>query len=664
MEDALERDINETLYDYPISRRDRVKTGGIISHLNRVAQATGADILWSALQSIPLGIIVVDLKGDFLVFNQAAERMLGVGAAKMHPSDWAAAYGCCLPDKVTPYPTDRLPLLRAMRGETVTDEPMYIKNPQRQPGLWISVSGHTLRDEDGAISGGMVVFQDISEQRLAEEGLDAVSQQMWALMENQQAGILIESDERRILQANQVFCDLFDIAAPPADLIGLDCSAYAGQFAGQLVDPEGFLRRIEQLLREGTPAVDHELLFADGRTFQRDYIPIIVSGESRVHLWQYRDITERKSAQTRMSTYRRLCSALEQTADSVLITDCNGIIDYVNPGFETTTGYKSDEAVGKTPAILKSGQHDQEFYRELWMEISAGRPFRCTVRNRKKTGELYWAQQTITPIREAGGEITHYVSVLKDITDLLEKKEKEAKLHLVRVVQQKFYETSASLPGFDIAGAAFPADETGGDYFDFIDMPDGCLGIVVGDVSGHGIGTALVMTETRALVRAFASHCSDVAKILSQVNQLLVPDLDSGQFVTLFICRLDPRTRELTYASAGHNPGFLLDQSGGISRTLGGTGIPLGLYADSWYSSDTVTLSNAGAILLLSTDGLVEAMDPNDSQFGIERLIQHIAYQGHQPARQIIDGLFQAVRTHASNRPQQDDITAVILKTI
>jgi PAS domain S-box-containing protein len=129
--------------------------------------------------------------------------------------------------------------------------------------------------------------------------------------------------------------------------------------------------------------------------------------------------TEPESIDDKISTYRRLSSAVEQIADSVFITNRDGAIEYVNPAFETTTGYKGDEVLGKTPAILKSGEHDAEFYNELWREITAGRPFRCTVRNRKKTGELYWAQQTITPVRENNGDITHYVSVLEDITDLL-----------------------------------------------------------------------------------------------------------------------------------------------------------------------------------------------------------------------------------------------------
>jgi phosphoserine phosphatase RsbU/P len=231
------------------------------------------------------------------------------------------------------------------------------------------------------------------------------------------------------------------------------------------------------------------------------------------------------------------------------------------------------------------------------------------------------------------------------------------------VVQQKFYKASATLPGFDIAGAAFPADEAGGDYFDFIDMPDACLNVVIGDVSGHGIGTALMMSETRALVRAFASRSFDVATILTQVNQLLVADLDAGQFVTLLICRLDPRTRKVTYASAGHNPGFILDRVGGITRTIGGTGPPLGLFTDSCYSSGEFELSIPGEALILMTDGLVEAVDPSDVQFGIERVIRYISYNYDRSACQLVNGLFQSAQAH-SNQPQQDDITAIVIKTI
>ena len=110
------------------------------------------------------------------------------------------------------------------------------------------------------------------------------------------------------------------------------------------------------------------------------------------------------------------------------------------------------------------------------------------------------------------GNITNFVSVIKDITELKEKQEQEVRLHVAQEVQQKLCKTTISLPGYDIAGATFSAVETSGDYFDFISMPNGYTGIVVGDVCGHGIASALIMAETRAYLRAFAKVESDPGK--------------------------------------------------------------------------------------------------------------------------------------------------------
>jgi PAS domain S-box-containing protein len=119
------------------------------------------------------------------------------------------------------------------------------------------------------------------------------------------------------------------------------------------------------------------------------------------------DITDQRctEAQRRDALARvaLLSRAVEQTADSVMVANREGIIEYVNPAFEATTGYTRDEAIGQTPRILKSGQHDSDFYRRLWEQILAGRPFRETIVNRKKAGELYWAEQTITPIKNDDG---------------------------------------------------------------------------------------------------------------------------------------------------------------------------------------------------------------------------------------------------------------------
>src|SRR6202171_3333929 len=278
-------------------------------------------------------------------------------------------------------------------------------------------------------------------------------------------------------------------------------------------------------------------------------------------------------------TFVLLSRVVEQIADRVILTDTQGALQYVKPAFEATASYGGDEAVDKTPRILKSGRHDAEFYRQMWAQFAQGLPFKGMVINRKKTGELYWAQQTITSMRDKSGRLPHFVSVSQDITELRQKQEQEFQLQLARDVQQRLYAAPPVVSGFDIGASAHPADETGGDYFDFISMADGSLVIAVADAKGHGFSSALVVALTRAYVRCFAAMQMELDELLARVTQMLLQDLDHGDFVTLFLARLDGSHRTLSYASAGHVPGLILLNSGDVKCTLDSTGPPLGLFS-------------------------------------------------------------------------------------
>jgi PAS domain S-box-containing protein len=377
------------------------------------------------------------------------------------------------------------------------------------------------------------------------------------------------------------------------------------------------------------------------------------------------DITEQRRAQaerrTDLDRIALLSRAVEQTADSVLVSDRDGIIEYVNPAFEETTGYTWNEAVGQTPRILKSGQHDQAFYRTLWGEILAGRPFRGTLVNRKKCGEIYWASQTITPITADDGSIAHFVSVLRDITEARRQHEQEVNVRLARDVQQQFYKVDLSVPGLDIAAAAHPAAETGGDYFDFIGVPGGRFYAVIGDASGHGLGAALVMTMARAYVRSFAAMELDVGQVLTRVNTMLTADLEGNRFVTMLLLRIDPASNSLSYASAGHVPGFVLNGVGGVAFAMDATGPPLGLFPDREFISASVSLT-PGDLIILLTDGITEACTPADEQFGIERAIEGVNACREHPACRVAEGICRAAREFAGDEPQFDDMTAVVVK--
>jgi PAS domain S-box-containing protein len=387
-------------------------------------------------------------------------------------------------------------------------------------------------------------------------------------------------------------------------------------------------------------------------------------GAIRGGLVTFRDITDCERTNHEREFIERLSRALEQTADTVIITDTHGKIEYVNHAFEATTGFSKAEALGNTPRLLKSGEHDSEFYHTLWGEILAGNPYRCTIVNRKKSGELYWSEQTITPMKDGQGNITHFVTVLKDITDLLERKEREIEMRLAREVQQPFYKAKVSIPGFDISGTASPAEETGGDYFDFVDMPNGCLGVVIGDVCGHGISSALIMAEMRAYLRSFAATASDVGEVLTQVNQALELDLDKGRFVTLLMICLDPRKRSVTYASAGHEPGYLLGGNGDIDFVFESTGPPLGLFPDTIYSSSKTVPLEKDQIALLLTDGVFDSLAADRVEFLALEAVEYVNAHRDQPAGRIAEGLCESCRLHCAEDIPEDDVTSVILKVI
>jgi PAS domain S-box-containing protein len=373
----------------------------------------------------------------------------------------------------------------------------------------------------------------------------------------------------------------------------------------------------------------------------------------------FRNLTAGREA---LQTSILLSRIVEQTADSVILTDTRGIIQYVNPAFEGMSGYRWEEVVGKTPRILKSGMHDAEFYRQMWAHVTQGHPFKGMVINRKKTGELYWVQQTITSMRDQSGQLTHFVSVAQDITELRKKQEQEFQLQLARAVQQRFYTAPPPFAGFDIGASAHPADETGGDYFDFIPMADGSLVIAIADAKGHGFGSALVMALTRAYVRCFAAMHMELNEILAHVNQMLIRDLDHGDFVTLFLARLNETQRTFSYASAGHVPGLVCSNSGEIKCKLESTGPPLGLFSASSFSLVHAISLDYGDITVLLTDGVTETTTPNGNQFGAQRVLDQIRLLSHESAASIADGLYHATRAFAEGDLQDDDTTAVIVK--
>ena len=228
-------------------------------------------------------------------------------------------------------------------------------------------------------------------------------------------------------------------------------------------------------------------------------------------------------------------------------------------------------------------------------------------------------------------------------------------------IQQRLYPAAPpKLPGFDIAGAVFPAKATAGDYFDYIPMIGGSLAVVVGDVSSHGMGPALLMSETRACLRTLAHSHVDVGEILTHANRVLAGDTNNAHFVTLAMVRIDPEDRAMTYASAGQR-GYLFHNNGQVS-VLDSTALPLGVHADTVVPCGPARVLEPGELLTFFTDGVVEAESPGKVRFGYPRALEVIRSERDGPAAGIVTALRSELQAFSGRTPQRDDMTIVVVK--
>jgi serine phosphatase RsbU (regulator of sigma subunit) len=230
-----------------------------------------------------------------------------------------------------------------------------------------------------------------------------------------------------------------------------------------------------------------------------------------------------------------------------------------------------------------------------------------------------------------------------------------------RVQQLLFPRRAPSCPGFDIAGASYSADATGGDYFDYIANAAGCLDVVIGDVSGHGFPAALLMSATRAYLRALALAGTGIDEVLTLTNRALCADTED-HFVTLLYARLDPLRRLLSYTSAGHLDGYVLSADGEVKAKLRSTGMPLAIQAEGEFPAGQQVPLEPNDLVFLCTDGVTEAVDPTGKPFGTDRALQLLREHQSRPALELIKRLHQAVKDFMQQPVQFDDITAIIIK--
>jgi len=227
--------------------------------------------------------------------------------------------------------------------------------------------------------------------------------------------------------------------------------------------------------------------------------------------------------------------------------------------------------------------------------------------------------------------------------------------HEARVIQQALLpKSSPYVPGFAISGLSIPAGAVGGDWYDFIPLSDGKWGLVLADVSGKGTAAALLMSATRGMLRSLAEAGCGPGEVLARLNDLMVQDFPSGKFVTMVYAVLDPASRKLTFANAGHLRPLLVINNGGRFLDTD-RGMPLGLAAGG-FSEVEIHLS-AGSRLVFYSDGITEAADASEEEYGPARLENHVVDANASP-----ETILEDVRSFVNGADLQDDATVIFIK--
>ncbi|NQT15235.1 MAG: SpoIIE family protein phosphatase [Planctomycetes bacterium] len=342
---------------------------------------------------------------------------------------------------------------------------------------------------------------------------------------------------------------------------------------------------------------------------------------------------------------------------------------FISARLKELLGYEDHEFENKF-ASFESHLHSDDRQRVLAAvrdHLKRRVAYEVEYRLRTKSGQYRWFVARGQALWDDTGKATRMAGSIMDITEHRlsqgRLREREAGLLAAQRIQERLLPQSApDLAGFDIAGAVHPAEFAGGDYFDYLDLQDGALGVLVGDVSGHGVSSSLLTAAASSHIRSYAEMSVEIDEILARTNSLLASQTEGNPFVTLFFARIDPQTRSLSYINAGHPPGYVLDKSGAVKATLNSGTLPLAVQPDTEFPIGGPVVLETGDTVLLITDGVLEAMSPGRQMFGAERMLEVVRENRAGCAREIIDGLYRAIRDFTQRDQTMDDVTIVVIR--
>jgi PAS domain S-box-containing protein len=355
--------------------------------------------------------------------------------------------------------------------------------------------------------------------------------------------------------------------------------------------------------------------------------------------------------------YRRI---IETTGEGFLMVDRNFVITDVNQALCSMVGYHREEIVGKHPPDFAT-EDFRQFLLANQMQLTSGE-------NAGLEGTLLSRDGRQIPILIYGNNLRDAQgTIIGNFNFVINMSEHKRALALAAEVQKSLLpQRGLEADDFDIAGKTISCEEIGGDYYDFMGKGH-CAGdhvnVVVGDVTGHGVEAALLMTTARAFLRMRAAQCGNAAEIVTEMNRHLALDLsDTGRFMTLFYLRIDHQQRDLRWVRAGHPPAYLYDPGQRSFRELMGEGLALGVDDNFVYRENRTTGLKAGQVVAVGTDGIWEACNRQGRIYGRERFLEIIRQNAQADAQTILEAVYTDLFAFTLGVKSADDITLVVIK--
>ncbi len=546
---------------------------------------------------------------------------------------------------------------RVIRGERIDLD----TKRKRKDGtlLDVSILGAPIV-HDGKQIGDYAIYRDITKRKKAEEELRIQKSYLEELFNSAPEAIVWHDSQDIVVNVNLEFTKLFGYSREEA----------IGKPINELVAPEQFQDEAYEFSRM---VINGERVEAESKRKRKDGKLIDVSilgapifhGKEQIGVFAiYRNISERKKSEEQLLIQKTYLEELFNSAPEAIVWhDNNDLVISVNAEFTKLFGYTHEEAIGKPINDLVAPEQFLGEANKLSRMVINGERVEADSQRKRKDGTLIDVSILGAPIFHDGEQMGVY-AIYRDITE--RKKAQEVRIRLkeearmARDIQMNFLpKSNPNVPGYDIAGKSIPAMNVGGDYFDFISLDDSRLAIGVGDVSGKGLAASLVMANLQATIRGQALFDTAPEKCLEMANKLLFRSTDSRTFVSLFYGILDFGKHTLCYANAGQAlPILFSPENKPIELKV--RGIALGMIEGASYQSQKISI-NPGDKLLIYSDGIHEAMNERNEQFGVKKLQQILLDNRELSSEKLIKRIFETVNLFFADRPQKDDMTTVLL---